>query len=121
MEYLPVEKEIAEFFSVLSVETRLKIIRLISTGPLCVNAIAHHLDMTQSAVSQHLRVLRNARLVEGEKRGYFVHYRVSFDNLKPWQKKVLALLEINQPSKKTASLTACCEGKAEKGEYECHN
>lgn len=109
------EKEIAEFFSLLSVETRINIIRLLGTKALCVNAIAHHLGITQSAVSQHLRVLRNVRLVEGEKRGYFVHYRVSFDSLEPWQKKVLTFLDINPPSKVADSSAQCCEKKVKKG------
>jgi DNA-binding transcriptional ArsR family regulator len=121
MEKTFLEKEIAEFFSLLSVETRIKIIRLISTKPLCVNAIAKHLGMTQSAVSQHLRVLRNTRLVEGEKRGYFVHYRVAFDTLEPWQKKVLTLLDINPPSKEGVSSTMCCKGEMEKGKDECNH
>ena len=114
MENTPSEKEIAEFFSLLSVETRIHIIRLLVTKALCVNAIAHHLGITQSAVSQHLRVLRNVRLVESEKRGYFVHYRVSFDSLEPWQKKVLALLDINPPSEEADGSAPCCEGKMEK-------
>ena len=83
MQQLSSERVIAEFFSLLSVETRIKIIRLLSEKPLCVNALARRLGMTQSAVSQHLRVLRNVKLVEGEKRGYFVHYRLP---LKTWNR-----------------------------------
>lgn len=44
---------------------------------LCVNALASRLDVTQGAVSQHLRILRDAGLVTAEKRGYFVHYRLT--------------------------------------------
>ena len=50
-------------------------------GALCVNALAHQLGVTQSAVSQHLRVLRQARLVRGERRGTFVHYSLDRDAL----------------------------------------
>jgi DNA-binding transcriptional ArsR family regulator len=42
---------------------------------LCVNALTDRLGVTQSAVSQHLRVLRQAGLVWAERRGSFVHYR----------------------------------------------
>ena len=115
------EKEIAEFFSLLSVETRIKIIRLISMKPLCVNALAQQLGMTQSAVSQHLRVLRNVRLVQGEKRGYFVHYRVSFETLEPWQKKILTLLNITPSSKEADSSSMCCKGEMERGKDECNH
>lgn len=121
MENTPSEKEIAAFFSLLSVETRISIIRLLGVKPLCVNAIAQQLGMTQSAVSQHLRVLRNVRLVEGEKRGYFVHYRVAFDTLEPWQRNVLALLEIHPPSEEADGPTGCCVGEMEKGKDECNH
>ena len=43
-------------------------------GPMCVNAMTERLGMTQSAVSQHLRILRLAGIVHGEKIGVFVHY-----------------------------------------------
>lgn len=113
MQNKPSEKEIAEFFSLLSVETRIHIIRRLGTKALCVNAIARQLGMTQSAISQHLRVLRNVRLVEKEKRGYFVHYRVSFDTLEPWQRKILTFLEIQPPSEEIDNSAMCCgEGKS---------
>ena len=95
----------------MSVESRLKIIRLLSAKPLCVNALACRLELTQSAVSQHLRVLRNVKLVEGEKRGYFVHYRLTFKNLEPWQKEVLRILEIHPLVIEPNGSAACCREK----------
>jgi DNA-binding transcriptional ArsR family regulator len=87
-------EELAEIFKALSDPTRLKLVRLLSqqpegecTGPcngtgfLCVNALAHKLGVTQSAVSQHLRILRQAGLVRGERRGPFVHYSLDQDGL----------------------------------------
>ncbi len=83
---------LAEIFKALADPTRLRLVRLLSArtpedetdgcgggGPLCVNALAHRLGITQSAVSQHLRVLRQARLVKGERRGAFVHYSLDQD------------------------------------------
>jgi DNA-binding transcriptional ArsR family regulator len=68
--------ELAEMFKVLSDPTRLRLVKLLGVheGSLCVNALAHKLGVTQSAVSQHLRVLRQAGLVHGDRRGYRVHY-----------------------------------------------
>ena len=60
----------------LSSEPRLKIFRLLRQRSLCVNAITAKLDMTQSAVSQHLRILKEAGLVTAEKRAYWMHYSV---------------------------------------------
>jgi ArsR family transcriptional regulator len=66
----------AQLFKALSDPTRLKIVKLLndSGGALCVNAITGMLDVSQSAVSQHLRVLRQLGLVSSVRYGFHVHY-----------------------------------------------
>ncbi|MFP4445870.1 MAG: ArsR/SmtB family transcription factor [Desulfosudaceae bacterium] len=44
---------------------------------LCVGGLAGHLGISKPAVSQHLKILRRAGLVRGEKRGYWTHYTVN--------------------------------------------
>jgi DNA-binding transcriptional ArsR family regulator len=87
-------EELADAFKALSDPTRMRLIKLLgeSGGALCVNALAHKLGVTQSAVSQHLRVLRQAGLVRGERRGYFVHYALDEDGLEQHRAKVLETL-----------------------------
>jgi DNA-binding transcriptional ArsR family regulator len=58
----------------LSDPTRASILTQLSEEALCVGALASRLGVTHSAVSQHLRVLREVGLVTGDKRGYWVHY-----------------------------------------------
>jgi len=82
----------ARVFKVLSVATRVKIIQLLRGRALCVNALAQRLDITPAAVSQHLRVLRDADLVTADKRGYFVHYRVNPKTLASWKTLANGLL-----------------------------
>ena len=53
----------AEAFKVFSVDTRIKIIELLKSGPLAVNSLVEALGISQSAVSQHLRILKQAGLV----------------------------------------------------------
>ena len=65
----------------LADENRLKIMALLEVENFCVQALAHRLGLSEAAVSQHLKILREAGLVEGEKRSYWVHYRVKNDNL----------------------------------------
>ena len=65
----------------LSNEARLMIVRFLSKQPMCVNALACRLGISQPAVSQHLKVLENAGLVRGDKQGYWVHYRLVPGNL----------------------------------------
>ncbi len=63
----------------LADETRFRIIDLLLTHDLCVGALADHLSLSKATVSQHLRILRKAGLVKGEKRGYWTHYGVNKD------------------------------------------
>jgi DNA-binding transcriptional ArsR family regulator len=86
-------KELARLLKVLSVETRVRIVQLLKRRALCVNALASRLDVTQGAVSQHLRIMRQAGLVVAEKRGYFVHYRLNEDTLATWRGQIEELLD----------------------------
>ena len=75
MKYNPrTAKNITQLCRALSVENRVRIIGLLRDGPRCVGAISARLGITQGAVSQHLRVLREAGLVRPRKIGYFTHY-----------------------------------------------
>jgi len=67
----------AALFAALAAESRVRIVQLLSKHVLCVNALARLTGISAGAVSQHLRVLRQAGLVEPERRGYFVHYRLA--------------------------------------------
>ncbi len=53
---------------------RFRIVRLLLERKHCVRSLAKTLGVTESAVSQHLRVLREAGLVDGERCVYHIHY-----------------------------------------------
>ncbi len=86
-------KALARALKVLSVETRVRIVRLLKGRGLCVSALAAQLNVTQGAVSQHLRVMRDAGLVVDEKRGYYVHYRLNEETLAAWRTELDQLLD----------------------------
>lgn len=69
-------KEAAAAFKALGDPTRLEILYHLYRNPSSVNDLVTHFQITQSAVSQHLRVLRAARLVTYKKQGMFVIYSV---------------------------------------------
>ncbi|MFQ6083388.1 MAG: ArsR/SmtB family transcription factor [Candidatus Aminicenantia bacterium] len=72
----------SEMFKVLSVETRVKIIELLkSKGPLGVKNIAELVGITPAAVSQHLKILRQAGLVRSERKGYWIPYSINEEAL----------------------------------------
>ena len=90
--------KVARWLKALSVGARLRIIQLLNGRALCVNALAHRLDITQSAVSQHLRILREAGLVIDEKRGYYVHYRLNEQTFSKWKEAINHVLDLKSDS-----------------------
>ena len=105
-------RQLARLLKVLSVGTRVEIVRLLKGGALCVNALAARLDVTQGAVSQHLRVMRDAGLVIDEKRGYFVHYRLNADTLAAWREEVDQLLDPGHRAHKDTRGASKCVDRA---------
>ncbi len=69
--------EQAELFKVLGVESRIRIIELLKqNGPLTVTEISDNLNLTPSAISQHLKTLKYAGLVRSERKGYWIPYEI---------------------------------------------
>jgi len=76
----------AEMFKILGVENRIRIIELLKKkGPLGVNELSETLEITPSAVSQHLKILRHAGFVRNERKGYWVPYKVNEEALEQCQ------------------------------------
>jgi len=85
-------RELARFFKALGVETRLRLVVLLAQQEpgraMCVGRLAQELGVTDSAVSQHLRVLKDLGLVRGERRGYRLHYFLDSARLATYQELV---------------------------------
>jgi ArsR family transcriptional regulator len=69
-------QDLLTIFKALSEETRLRILKLLENGELCVCDLVAALDMSQPKVSFHLNVLRGAGLVKDRRQGKWTHYRV---------------------------------------------
>jgi ArsR family transcriptional regulator len=111
------------FFKALADETRLRLLALLQTQHLCGKALAQRLGISDAAVSQHLKVLKEAGLVEGEKRGYWNHYSVQGKALEGVIREIERLA-----SQSTVSAGRClrmhairkgCEGKEVKVMCQC--
>jgi ArsR family transcriptional regulator len=74
-------KELTSIFKALSDETRLRILKLLEGGELCVCDVVAALDMIQPQVSFHLRVLRKTALLKGRKQGKWMHYKIDDSDL----------------------------------------
>ncbi len=64
----------------LADDNRLRILALLSHGELCVCHIASALELSQPNASQHLTVLKNAGVVDGERRGSWIYYRLAVES-----------------------------------------
>lgn len=79
----PTVADTAQVFKALGDGTRLKILKIIAHlgNVVCVGMIADRLNITQPAVSQHLKVLKNAGIVQAQREGFHVHYSIVRDCL----------------------------------------
>jgi len=74
-------KKLAEIFKVLGDPTRIKILYVLSRTEMCVCDIADVLDMTQSAISHQLRLLRAMKLVKYRRDGKSAIYSLDDDHI----------------------------------------
>ncbi|MBU7006921.1 ArsR/SmtB family transcription factor [Phosphitispora fastidiosa] len=70
-------KKIAEFYKALGDEIRLTILNMLSEQEMCVCEIFDKLDISQPAVSHHLKILRQAGLVKDSKEGKWIYYSLN--------------------------------------------
>ena len=74
--------DLAELFKVFGDTTRIKILCALFESEMCVCDISSLLNMTQSAISHQLRVLKNAKLVRNRKEGKVVYYSLADEHVK---------------------------------------
>jgi ArsR family transcriptional regulator len=70
-------KEIAAMGKGIGNENRYRVLEALMKGSLAVGEIAERIGIPQPAVSQHLKVLQSAHLVEGERRGKEIFYSIN--------------------------------------------
>lgn len=73
--------DLADLFKVFGDSTRIKILSCLKVSELCVNDIAQALNMTISAVSHQLRVLKTNKLIKSRKQGKEVYYSLDDDHV----------------------------------------
>ena len=81
--------DLSDFFKVMGDGTRIQLLWALEESEMCVGDLAVLLDMTKSAVSHQLKVLRTAKLVRSEKRGKNVYYALNDHHVKTILEKAL--------------------------------
>lgn len=71
-------KSLSETFKVLADPTRIQILSLLAqySGQVCVCDIVDNFDLSQPTISHHLRLLKDAGLIDAEKHGLWVYYQL---------------------------------------------
>lgn len=75
-------KNVADVFRIFGDPTRVRILGLLMEGEFSVSDIAERMDMTQSAMSHQLRILRDSRLVRSRRDGKQIFYALDDDHVR---------------------------------------
>ncbi|MBZ4664381.1 MAG: transcriptional regulator, ArsR family [Caloramator sp.] len=73
---------IVKIFKALGHPIRYKIVKFLIDGPECVCKLNENIEFSQSNLSQHLRILKDAGVVKGEKVGLNIHYSLASEEIK---------------------------------------
>ncbi|HII92211.1 MAG TPA: winged helix-turn-helix transcriptional regulator [Methanosarcina sp.] len=84
-------KNMAEVLKALGDEKRLKIIKIFASNnneTFCVSDVANQLDISQPATSQHIKILKNIGILEENRRGFRVFYKINSDVLAEYRNDI---------------------------------
>ena len=74
--------DLSDMFKIFGDQTRVKILMALESGELCVCDISAVMNMSQSAISHQLRVLKQSNIVKTRRQGKVVYYSISDDHVK---------------------------------------
>ena len=94
----------AQLFHALSDEARLRIVDILLDGEHCVCDLMDHLDVGQSRLSYHLKVLKDAGLVADRREGRWAYYTIQRDAIVEAERLLSAL----RPRAGRAVRATCC-------------
>ena len=81
-ETMPDENELYELFKVFGDSTRIRILYVLFEAEVCVCDLAQALNMTQSAISHQLRILKQNKLVKNRREGKSIFYSLADDHVR---------------------------------------
>lgn len=76
------EELYVKIYKALAHPIRIKIVKALLNGPLCVCVLNENVEFSQSNLSQHLRVLKDAGILKSEKDGLRILYSIKDDEIK---------------------------------------
>lgn len=85
-------RDLIALFRALSDRTRIRIVKLLEEGELCVCHLMEVLEMSQSRISRHMGILKGAGLVSDRREGRWVYYSLSQEGLNPYIPEIIRCL-----------------------------
>jgi ArsR family transcriptional regulator len=80
--------ELSLFFKALAEPARLQILDILSCGTVCACEILKGMEISQSTLSHHMKVLTECGLVSGRKEGTWMHYSINRDKISMLQQEI---------------------------------
>lgn len=90
--------EQAKVFKALCDPKRLRILELLCQGEQCACVLLEQLDLTQSGLSYHMKILVESRIVESRQEGKWTYYKISMQGRKDAVQLLLNLTEASENS-----------------------
>lgn len=106
MSVATIYEERAKIFKALCDEKRQKIIELLKSGEQCACVLLEQLDMPQSTLSYHMKILCESGIVEGRDEGKWTYYHISSEGS---QKAVALLTDITNTDVQQTTACGCCK------------
>ena len=117
--------DITKVLKAIADKTRFEMLKLLLQHNYCVRALSRKLELSEPAISQHIKVLREVGLLIGVKKGYYIHYDVDRSTLHKLASKIEELASIER--KVCNPENAGCESAerkmchVQKRSHECSN
>ena len=97
-------EERARIFKVFCDENRLRILELLQSGEKCACKLSDDLNIQQSTLSHHMKILCDAGIVKGRKEGKWTHYSIDLDGSEYAQETLRHILTVN-----SSEQDSCCK------------
>ena len=97
------EKKMALIFKALGDENRIRIMKLLRSGEKCACKLLEELNISQSTLSHHMKILCDSGIVAGRKEGKWMHYSISAEGSRIARDCLNELITVNSEAK------PCCE------------
>ena len=90
-------EKIVDVIKALGDSSRLKIIKLLASNTvdsICVSDLAKRIGITQQATSQHIKILKMVGILEPNKKGFYVFYKINLNNFRKIKEDLDHLFEM---------------------------